>query len=81
MPEMDGVETLKKMKEMKDNKSADTPVISLSANDLSDERRDFIANGYSDILSKPVNPEELENMLMNYISSDKIRLIGSGGDQ
>ncbi|MCR5301813.1 MAG: response regulator [Lachnospiraceae bacterium] len=72
MPGMDGLQTLKKMKEMKDNKSAGTPVISMSANDFSDERKEYKRKGYSDILSKPINPEALENMLMNYIPSEKI---------
>ena len=45
----------------------------MSANDFSDERKECIRKGYSDILSKPVNPEALENMLMNYIPAEKIR--------
>ena len=73
MPKMDGLQTLKKMKEMKDNRSVNAPVISMSANDFSDERKECIRKGYSDILSKPVNPEALENMLMNYIPAEKIR--------
>ena len=73
MPKMDGLQTLKKMKEMKDNRSVNAPVISMSANDFSDERKEYIRKGYSDILSKPVNPEALENMLMNYIPAEKIR--------
>ncbi|MCR5687617.1 MAG: response regulator [Lachnospiraceae bacterium] len=76
MPGMDGPKTLRKMKEMENNLSAGTPVISLSANDISDEREGYIAEGFSDFLSKPIIPKDLENMLLNYIPREKISRFG-----
>lgn len=75
MPDMDGPETLKKMSELTDNLSADAPVISLTANTLSNARDEYIRAGYKDYLSKPIRPAELEDMLFYYIPSEKIRTV------
>ena len=75
MSGMDGPETLRRMKELKDNLSADTPVISLTASTLSNARDEYIKAGYKDYLSKPFRPEELEDMLFYYIPSEKIRTV------
>ena len=75
MPEMDGPETLKRMNEMENNLSAGAPVISLTANALTNARDEYIRAGYKDYLSKPVRPEELEDMLFYYIPSEKIRTV------
>ena len=75
MPDMDGPETLKKMSELTDNLSADAPVISLTANALSNARDEYIRAGYKDYLSKPIRPAELEDMLFYYIPSEKIRTV------
>ncbi len=75
MPELDGPETLKKMKELPDNMSADAPVISLTANVLSGARDEYILAGYNDYLSKPIKLKELEDMLFCYIPPEKIRTV------
>ena len=75
MPEMDGPETLRRMHEQTDNKSADTPVISLTANDLTNARDEYIRAGYKDYLAKPIRPNKLEDMLFYYIPSEKIRTV------
>ncbi len=75
MPEMDGPATLKKMKELDDNRSAGAPVISLTANVLSGARDEYLAAGYNDYLSKPIKLKELEDMLFYYIPPEKIRTV------
>lgn len=75
MPNMDGPETLHQMKELPDNLSAETPVISLTANALSNAREEYIRAGYKDYLAKPIRPNELEDMLFYYIPSEKIRTL------
>ncbi len=73
MPDMDGIETLKKMKELKNNRSASAPVISLTANAVSGARDEYLKAGFSDYLTKPIHSESLEEMLLKYIPSEKIR--------
>ena len=75
MPEMDGPQTLKMMKELDGNLSADTPVISLTANASADAREEYIRAGYNDYLPKPIHPEELYAILYYYIAPEKIRTV------
>nr|WP_297707010.1 response regulator [uncultured Butyrivibrio sp.] len=72
MPEMDGVETLKALKEMEDNLSKDAPCIALTANAGAGARAEYIAAGFNDYLSKPVNGELLEEMLKEYLPKEKL---------
>ncbi len=67
MPVMDGIETLKKMREMADNPNRDTPVIALTANAISGARERFLHEGFHDYMSKPIDGEQLEEMLLMYL--------------
>ena len=72
MPEMDGIETLQAMKEMTDNINSATPVISLTANAISGAREQYISAGFQDYLTKPINSEKLENLIIKYLPKDKV---------
>jgi CheY-like chemotaxis protein len=72
MPEMDGIETLQAIKKMTGNPNLDTPVISLTANAISGARETYIAAGFDDYLTKPVNSSLLENLIMKYLPPEKI---------
>ncbi len=67
MPDMDGVETIKEMKKIKDNLNDDTSVIMLTANALIGAREEYIEIGFSDYLSKPIQPEKLEELILKYL--------------
>lgn len=72
MPEMDGIETLQAMRELPANPNADTPVISLTANAISGAREQYIAAGFQDYLTKPINSGKLEELIMKYLPAEKI---------
>ncbi len=72
MPDKDGIETLKEMKEIKDTPNAATPVICLTANAISGMREKYIDAGFDDYLTKPIDPDRLETMLLAYIPKGKI---------
>lgn len=72
MPEMDGVETLHKMRENGEHLNTDTPVIALTANAVTGAREMYLQEGFCDFLSKPVNPEKLENLIGNFLPKEKI---------
>ena len=74
MPGMDGIETLHQAREMKENQCKNTPVIVLTANAISGMKEKYMAAGFSDYLAKPVKGEELEEMLLKYLPTEKIRL-------
>ncbi len=67
MPEMDGIETLHKIRE-EDNKIDDkTPIIAFTANALSGVKEKYIGEGFTDYLSKPIRAKDLEEMLMRHL--------------
>ena len=72
MPMMDGIETLKRLREIQDNPNMDTPVVALTANAISGARERFIKEGFDDYMTKPINVESLETTLLSYLPGDKI---------
>ncbi len=70
MPEMDGIETLKKINEMQLKKN--TIVIALTANAISGAKEMYLNSGFDDYLSKPIEIQQLEQMLVKYLPSDKV---------
>ena len=73
MPGMDGIETLEEMEKLPDSLNKDTPVISLTANAISGAREQYIAAGFQDYLTKPINSVQLENMIIKYLPADKVK--------
>ena len=70
MPEMDGIETLKHMKEAE---GGDRPVyIALTANAISGAREMYLDAGFADYVSKPVEGEKLEKLIMSYLPPEKL---------
>ena len=72
MPDKDGIETLKEMKTFKDTPNSETPIICLTANAISGIREMYINAGFDDYITKPIDPDRLEAMLLQYISKGKI---------
>ncbi|MCM1146122.1 MAG: response regulator, partial [Lachnoclostridium sp.] len=73
MPDMDGVETLQKMKADSANMCTDTPVIALTANAVSGAKEKYLASGFHDYLSKPIVSEKLEQMLQTYLPEELLK--------
>ena len=74
MPHKDGIETLKELKSMNGNPNLDTPIISLTANAISGAREEYIEAGFDDYLTKPVNSEKLEEMIIRYLPDELLQL-------
>ena len=69
MPKMDGIETFKKLQ--KENLIGEgTTVIALTANAISGSREKYLALGFDDYMSKPIDSKELESKLEQYIPKD-----------
>ncbi|WP_196808761.1 response regulator [Butyrivibrio sp. AC2005] len=85
MPEMDGIETLAAMKNLDSNLNTDTVCIALTANAVAGAREFYLESGFADYLSKPIDPGRLENMLIQYLPSEKVVLSeasdGDGGSR
>ena len=63
MPVMDGMEAMKKIKELK----PDLPVIALTAYAYADDKSRFLEAGFDEYLSKPVSQKELIDVVEKYI--------------
>ena len=72
MPQMNGIETLMELKRRYPEQFDKTPIISLTASAVSGDKEKMIKAGFSDYLSKPVNIEDMERMMMKYLPSDSI---------
>lgn len=65
MPDLDGIETLKAIREYK---LTDAPIVMLTANDVIGDREKYIAEGFDDFISKPIITEKLEEILLRHLS-------------
>ena len=72
MPEMDGTEALRLIRAQEDGLNRRTPVICLTADAVTGARERYIAEGFTDYLSKPINSQALRRILMQYLPQDKI---------
>ena len=74
MPIMDGVETLHHIKEDDESKNLETPIIILTANAISGAKDNFLREGFTDYLTKPVESSKLEDMLIKYLPEEKVQI-------
>lgn len=68
MPEMDGIEAMKLIRQLSDHYAAGGPgkIIVLTANAIAGVRETLVGEGFDEYLSKPINHRELENVLRKY---------------
>jgi len=71
MPEMDGMETLRELRKLPD--MADVPCVALTANAISGAREMYLEAGFSDYLSKPLDGEKLEALLLHRLPPEMVR--------
>ncbi|WP_051656404.1 response regulator [Butyrivibrio sp. AE3004] len=80
MPDKDGIMTLQEMKQEEDNPNLNTPTICLTANAISGARDEYIAAGFSDYLTKPIDTDSLDLMLMKHLPEELIEIVHSDLD-
>ncbi|MDR0442493.1 MAG: PAS domain-containing protein [Treponema sp.] len=67
MPVMDGLEAAAEIIKLK----TETPVIAMTANVMSDDREQYIANGMADCMGKPFTSQELWKCLLRHLTPVK----------
>ena len=72
MPKMDGTETMLHIKEQENGLNQKTPFICLTADAVRGARERYLAQGFADYLTKPIDSQRLEMMLMKYLPEDKV---------
>ncbi|MCH5252455.1 MAG: response regulator [Lachnospiraceae bacterium] len=71
MPEMDGVETLHKIRQKPGTYFQTLSVIAFTANAIGGAREMFLSEGFNDFIAKPIELSVLERMLRRYIPVQK----------
>ncbi len=68
MPEMDSFETTRRIRLGEAGKSyKDIPIIALTANAIQGDKERCIDSGMNNYLSKPIEPEDLNSMLIIWL--------------
>ena len=78
MPEMDGVECMKKLREMADRTGRSPVIIALTANALSGAREMFMNEGFDGFIAKPIDINEFERVMRNVLPLTGISEEGRG---
>ena len=73
MPGFDGVETLKRIREINGGMYQDLPVIALTANTISGAREMFRNEGFTEFIPKPIERAVLERVLRKVLPKDHIQ--------
>ncbi len=67
MPKLSGTETFQELQKIE---GFNIPVIALTANALTGEKEKYLALGFNDYLAKPINKEELNNIINKYLNQE-----------
>ena len=67
MPVMDGMECIKTIRAMKDEKLANIPVIAITGNARNYTKEDFDEAGFNEMLSKPLNFDQLVSTVKSLV--------------
>lgn len=70
MPEMDGEETIKELRNSSDFK---TPVIALTADAVAGANEKYMSEGFIDYLAKPFKKEDLENKIVKGLKKENMK--------
>lgn len=72
MPEMDGIETLHRIKELTPNACENVPIIALTANAISGAKEMYLREGFDGFLSKPIQTDKLEEMIKKHLPEELV---------
>ena len=68
MPEMDGVEAMKRIKKAASDNGRTIPVVALTANAVSGAKEMFINEGFDGFIAKPIDISDFERVMLRILS-------------
>lgn len=74
MPEMDGLETLRRIRKLENSENKDVPIIALTANAIAGADSYYKDAGFCDYITKPIRVNELERSLINNLPKEKVNI-------
>lgn len=73
MPVMDGIDTVREIRNLDGEEFKKMPIVALSANTVDTSREEILTSGFNDIIVKPIELDQAESMLRTYVSDDKVK--------
>ena len=67
MPEISGTELMQYLHGHEESVSHDTPIVVLTANAIAGVREEYIRKGFDDYMTKPIDVDVLQKILMKYL--------------
>jgi HPt (histidine-containing phosphotransfer) domain-containing protein len=80
MPEMDGVETVRRIRNL-GGKYEKLTIVALTANAVQSARKMFFDSGFNDFISKPIDTNELYEIVKKHLPPEKISIQSDVEDQ
>ncbi len=74
MPQMDGTEAMNRIRKQENGLNRETPIVCLTADAVSGAKARYLAEGFTDYLSKPIESAALEATLVRYLPPEKVTL-------
>lgn len=71
MPEMDGVETTKRIRKLGTESAENVPIVALTANAIKGIEKEFLVAGMNDFLAKPIDVKLLGMIMSRWIPKEK----------
>ncbi len=75
MPEMDGIETLQRIRQKQGNYFKKLPVVAVTANAVGGMREVFLNEGFQDFIAKPIEVSVLERVLKRILPQEKLKVV------
>jgi CheY-like chemotaxis protein len=75
MPRMDGMETTRQIRKWENDEFSEgkrLPIVALTINTAAGAKEMFLANGFNSFISKPIVLREMDKMLKEWLSPEKI---------
>jgi CheY-like chemotaxis protein len=67
MPELDGTETTERIRALGTDYAKNVPIIAVTANANAENAPEFLEQGFTDVLSKPINILNLDAVIRKWI--------------
>ncbi len=67
MPEMSGTDLMQYLHRNQESVSHSTPIVVLTANAVTGAREEYIKKGFDDFMTKPIDIDVLQKILMKYL--------------
>ncbi|GMO39374.1 MAG: hypothetical protein Ta2B_19090 [Termitinemataceae bacterium] len=73
MPQMDGVETCRRIRQIETDYAKNIPIVAFTAEVFAGSKEKFVSAGFSDYISKPIEIMQLDSIINKYLEHKAVR--------